>query len=212
MTIVTGERTMPITFAMKSGLTRVDVQTGEHTVSMIMDPAKQEITAILPQQHMAVVQPMQGMVQAAENKVGDVTLEKTDTHEKILGYDTTKYIAKTSDGTSEIWVTDQLGTFAGLGSGGSPMGFGGHRAPSHPAGQAWEEAFKGKQAFPLRVVTTGSDGKQVSKLEVTAIDKKSLPDSEFEAPADYRKMDMRAMMQGMGMPGGMHMPMRGNNR
>ena len=213
MNLVTGEHTMPITFAMKSGLTRVDVQTAQgQSVSMIMDPAKQQMTAIMPQQRMAVIQPMQGMVQAAEDKVGDVTLEKTDVHEKILGYDTTKYIVKTNEGTSQIWVTDQLGTFAGLGAGGPPMGFGGRRGASHPAGQAWEEAFKGKQAFPLRVVTTGSDGKQASKLEVTAIDKKSLPDSEFQPPSDYRTMDMRAMMQGMGMPGGMRLPMGGNHR
>lgn len=209
MSISSGDHTMPLTFAMKSGLTRVNLQAGAgRNVSMIMDPAKQQMTMIMPEQHMYFVQPMQQTLAKAEEKIGDVSLEKTDEHEKILGYTTTKYIAHSKEGTSQIWVTDELGTFAGLGSGGSSLGFGRRPNANRPVGQAWEEAFKGKQAFPMRVITTSTSGQPLSKLEVTAVDKKSLPDAEFQPPADCRKIDFGAMMQGMGLPGGMHLPRR----
>lgn len=197
------DRTMPLTFSMKSGLTRIDMEPAPGmTAAAIMDPVKQEVTMVMPQQRMYMVQPLSGgpaaPMDAAKEKYGDAQLEKTNEHEKILGYDTTKYVAKTKDGTTAAWMTDQLGTFMGLGGGG-PMG--GHRGAA--PGRGWEELFKGKQAFPLRVVTTSANGRETFKLEATAIDKKTLPASLFQPPADFRKLDLGAMMQGMGMPGGM---------
>ncbi len=215
------EQTVPINFSIKPGFTRVDMNTGGHTGGVIMDMAKQEMIILMPEQKMYMVQPMKRpageKMDEPVAQTGDVTIEKTGEHEKILGYDTTKYIAKGKQGTSEIWVTDALGMFSGLGAGGPPGGgqrggmFGRRGGNRNGSGaQAWEEAFKGKQAFPMRVITTGTDGKQ-SKMEVTAVDKKTLPDSVFQPPADFRKFDLGAMMQGMGLPGGMRPPQGNQN-
>lgn len=216
----TREQAVPINFSMKPGFTRVDMNAGGHSGGMIMDLAKREMIILMPEQKMYMVQPMRPSegqkMDEPVAQTGDVTIEKTGEHEKILGYDTTKYIAKGKQGTSEIWVTDELGMFSGLGAGGAPgggqRGMFGRRGGNHNASgaQGWEEAFKGKQAFPMRVITTGADGKQ-SKMEVTAVDKKSLPDSVFQPPADFRKFDMGAMMQGMGLPGGMRPPQGNQN-
>jgi hypothetical protein len=96
-------------------------------------------------------------------------------------------------GNLEIWVTDQLGTFGGLPHGGGPGG---------PQGspQAWESALKGRNFFPMRVVTSAG-GKEKFRLEVTSVEKTSLPDSYFAAPDGWRKFDLGAMMGGA-MPGG----------
>jgi hypothetical protein len=204
------QQTMPMTFSMKSGLTRMDFDAGQgHEGAVIMDPAKQEMTILMPQQQMYMVQPLQGGhpgAPAQGSEENDATVVNTGQHENILGYDATKYLAKTKSGTTEIWITEQLGTFAGLGN--AMRGPGGPRGRRGGDGQAWEKAFKGKQAFPLRVVTTSTDGKQNFKMEAAAIDKKSLPDSLFQPPADFKKFDMGMMMQGMGMPG-MGRPPRG---
>jgi hypothetical protein len=52
----------------------------------------------------------------------------------------------------------------------------------------------------MRVVTN-ENGKEKFRLEVTSIDKESLPDSLFMAPEGWRKLDLGAMMGGM-LPGG----------
>ncbi|MGH7439521.1 MAG: hypothetical protein ACRENE_27850, partial [Polyangiaceae bacterium] len=63
--------------------------------------------------------------------------------------------------------------------------------------------------FPLRFVGYEKDGATESgRVEVTKIDKKTLPDTEFEYPPTYKVVDLAQMMGGMmafggGMPGGM---------
>jgi hypothetical protein len=203
---MTGQRqgTVPMTFSLKSGMSRIDMQAEGHTAAMIFDAAKHQMTILMPQQKMYMVRPIPQPGEAPqgepEGEAADV--QATNEHEKILGYDTTKYTAKTKEGTSEIWITDQLGTFMGLGSGGNPM-FGGRPGRNRPAGHAWESAFRGKDAFPLRVVTTNADGKQTFKMEAKSIDKTALPASLFAPPSDYQELDIGAMMRGMGGPGGM---------
>jgi hypothetical protein len=200
--------TMPMIMTVKSGKTRMDVEAQGHSMSMIMDSAKDSMTILIHEQQMYMVQPMPKPPAATatdDTKVGDVTIEKTGEHEKILGYDATKYLAKTKDATAELWMTDQLGTFMGFGSGGGNP-FGGGRPKKPPVLEAWQDAFRGKETFPLRSVSSSSDGKRIMKMEVTAIDKTPVADSVFAAPSDYH--DMAEMMRGAGMPPGMRPPGR----
>lgn len=199
-------QSMPMTMSIKSGKTRIDVEAQGHSMSMIMDQAKDSMTMLIHERQMYMVQPMPKPPAATgkeESNGSDVTIEKTGEHEKILGYDATKYIAKSKDATTELWMTDQLGTFMGFGGGGGNP-FGGGRPQKTPALEAWQDAFRGKEMFPLRVISSSSDGKRSMKMEVTAIDKATLDDSAFTAPSDYH--DMAEMMRGMGMPPGMRPP------
>ncbi len=142
---------------------------------------------------------------AATANTPETTVEKTSVTEKILGYDCVKYISKSKKTTTEIWVTEQLGSFAGLGAG-NPMGGGmgrGRGAAANATGQAWEKALAGLAVFPLRVVSL-EGGKESFRMEATAIDKKTLPASTFVAPEGFQ--DLSAMMRGMGLPPGMKMP------
>ncbi len=199
----------PMVFSLKQGLSRMDMDAGQGNVAgVIMNVAKREMTILMPQQKMYMVREMPApsdTPQADEKPNSDVTLEKTGEHEKILGYDTTKFIAKSKDGATEMWLTDQLGTFMGLGSGGGPGGAFGGRKARNSSEQAWEKALMGKDWFPLRVVTKNKKDKETFRMEATAIDKTSLPDSVFAPPADYQKFDMGNMFRGMipgGIPGG----------
>lgn len=74
-----------------------------------------------------------------------------------------------------------------------------------PSERAWMlELFDGKH-FPLRFISYAKEGgAEETRLEITKIDKKTLPDSDFTYPPDYRVMDMDQMFQALGgMPGGM---------
>ena len=189
-----------MTFSLKEGFSRIDMAAaGGRNAAIIFDAAKQEMTVLLLDQKMYMSQAMPKPEASAAGAVGgpvDKSVDITTTKEKILGYDCAKYVTKAKDGTSEVWVTDQLGAFLGLG--GSPMG-GGRRSPGAPVPQGWEDALVGKGVFPLRVVTT-LGGKETFRMEATAVEKQAMPASYFAAPADFK--DLGAMMRGMGMPGG----------
>jgi hypothetical protein len=74
-----------------------------------------------------------------------------------------------------------------------------------PAQYAWASEITDGNHFPLRVVLS-ENGIEHGRLEVTSIQKKTLPAADFEVPAGYNVLDleqmMGVMMGGMrGMPG-----------
>ena len=196
---LSGPRGTPgeMTFSLAKGKSRIDMQTREAgSPAMIFDHAKQEMTILMPEQRMYMVQPMpkpSDLPAAARGE--NATVEKTGETERILGYDCVKYVSNSPEGVTEIWVTDQLGTFMGLG-GGNPMGGGRNRMPD-----AWASALRGQEAFPLRVITKAKNGKESFRMDATAVNKGAIPASAFTPPADFQKFDMQGMMRGMGMPG-----------
>lgn len=183
-------------FSLKGGLMRVDTGAQGQNIGVIMDSAKQQMTLLMGQQHMYMVRaiPTPAAAGSGTDKAGGAALEKTGVTEKILGYDCAKYVMKDNARTTELWLTGDLGQFMGLGGGG-PMG----RRGGGPAPQGWEDLLQGKNFFPMRVVST-EGGKEVGRFEVTAVEKKSLPDTLFTVPDGWQ--DMSAMMRGMPMPGG----------
>lgn len=196
--ITTGKSAQDMDYSVKNGLARIDVQSKDATASIIMDPTKQEVTILMLEQKMYMVQSLagkNGATATAGVDTSDISFEKTSATEKILGYTCTKYIAKNKDSTTEIWATEDLGTFMGTGpGGGSPFG-GGKRGSA--GAQAWEAAFVGKNFFPLRVVSQDAKGKEITRMEATAVEKKSIPDSQFSPPDGFQKFDMGGMMRGL---------------
>jgi len=189
------EGSQDINFSIKEGLMRIDVNNAKGgQAAVVMDTKNQKMLILMVAQKMYMERPIPQPGQVPPGAQGShdpsqYSLEATGTKETILGYECTKYVSKGADETAEIWVTDQLGTFSGLFHGGP-----GQRGQA-PA--AWEEALKGKGFFPMKVVANGKHG--TTTLEVTAVDKESLPDSLFTAPEGWR--DLSAMMGAM-MPGG----------
>lgn len=202
---------IPMTLSVKEGFSRTDMKLGKEgmTASMIMDQAKQQIITLMPQQKMYMVMAMPKPEDFSDGKTDaktDYTFEKTGETAKICGYNCTKYIATFKDGKSEIWATDQLGTYLGTGGGGGGMG--GQRGKNAQA-YAWEKALIGKNFFPLRTVVFGKDGKEAVRMEATSVEKQSLPASLFAPPADFQKFEMPPM--GDMMKGMMKGIMKGGN-
>lgn len=76
-----------------------------------------------------------------------------------------------------------------------------------PTQSAWMLKLLDGNHFPLRYVAYGKDGStEENRVEITKIDKKSLPDSEFQVPAGYKVIDLEKMFSSFGMPSGMPMP------
>jgi hypothetical protein len=181
-----------ITYNIKGDKVRMEMPGQKTMGGMIMDTTKREMIMIMDEQKTYMVMAVPDLaVDAIEKRGEEVTLEKTGETEKILGYTATKYIS-THEGTkTDLWLAEGLGTFMGFNNN-NPMG---GRRKSAP--QAWERALAGKELFPLRVAGRDKSGKESFRMEVTAIDKTSLPDSLFAPPAGYQKFDMGGMMKGM---------------
>jgi hypothetical protein len=151
---------------------------------------------------MYMVRPMPKPTAEDEKKdlkaVDDFTVERTGKTETILGYKCEQVFVKSKNTNVEVWATDQLGTYMGTQPGGAGGGGGmfGRGRQTAAQGQAWEKVFQGKDFFPLRSISLDSKGKELMRMDVVAIDKKSLPQSEFEPPADFQKFDMGGLLKG----------------
>lgn len=194
-------KTQELDYSMQGTAIRIDLAAEGHSFASIMDLQKMEMLMLMPDQQMYMVMPIkehvEKAVQGAYEK--DTTIEKTGRTETILGYKCDEYVSKDKDATTEVWVAEGLGSFMGLGSGGgNPMaGMMGGGGKAKPA-SGWEQKFKGKPGFPLRVISRTSGGKETFKMEATKIEPGSLPATLFQPPAGWQKFDMGGMLKGFG--------------
>lgn len=201
-TITSGKgRTQSMDYTMKGQAVRMDINAEGHEVSNIMDLTKHEMTMLIHEQHMYMVQPMPAMnaapragTPAGKDAAPIGEPEKTGKTETILGYLCHQVLVKEKDKTTELWLADGLGLFMGLG-GGNPMMGGGSRGGATVA--KWEQALKGVGGFPIRVISRDAGGKETFRMEATRITPGPQPDSEFVPPADYQKLSIPGMGGGM---------------
>ncbi len=187
-----------INLVLKEGFVRADVTTPQGPTSLITDYARRQMTILMPSRRMYMVQPLPDTTPqagspgpAAGPSAEQPGFQVTTDGETILGYPCTKYVVTGKDGsTTEVWATQKLGAFFGLGpaAGGRPGG-----RPQPP--QAWERMLVDKGFFPLRAVTS-QGGKETFRLEVTSVEKTGEPDSAFAPPEGWSKFDMGALMRG----------------
>jgi hypothetical protein len=151
---------------------------------VLLDRDSEKATVLMPEQRMYMEVPAQ---RVAENvgKTPSGTFEVTDETREILGYTTRKVIYTDGAERSELWITDEVGSF-------QPVD--GPLAGEIPA--ALKEAFP-DGGMPLEVKSAGPDGSMT--MTVVDLEEKTLPDSEFEVPAGYRPLNMGGMqLPGMG--------------
>jgi hypothetical protein len=183
-----------MSYQMKEGKIRMEVAGQKEVGGIIVDVAQKQTLMLMDKERMYMVMAMPDVAAQAASQSEEGTLERTGEKEKILGYEAVKYVSTYQGKKTDLWLAEGLGTFMAMPSG-NPMG--GQRGSS---GQAWERALAGKELFPLRVVSYEKGNRESFRMEATAVEKKSLPDSLFSPPAGYQKFDMGGMMQGM-MPG-----------
>lgn len=189
--------TRNLEYHLKENLVRSDMELGKkgETMSVIFDVPKNQAIMLMPGQNMYMTYALSDITATAERvaKADDATFEKTGEKEKIVGYTCEKYVTKTKDATTEIWATDELGRFMGLGSGMGPMG-------KKNAAAAWEKVLTGKDFFPLRVVSKNPKGTETFRMEAVSVEKAPQAASLFAPPPGAQKFDLGGMMKGL-LPG-----------
>ncbi|HEY4130855.1 MAG TPA: DUF4412 domain-containing protein, partial [Gemmatimonadaceae bacterium] len=168
-------------WSIKNNRARMDINSGRAVMYMLRQGDK--ATIVMPQQKMYVEQSIPAtLAQATKNgsvKTGDV--EVTGKKETIAGYECEHVITTDEQGGKyDVCLAKGLGTFM---MPSNPMGRG---ASDNGPMAAIMRKLDGA-TFPLRVQKVGS---AAPELEVTKIDKKSLDDSMFSVPTDFKKFDM----------------------
>jgi len=161
-----------------------DVKANTMTMLMPMPPGMPMIAGMGDAKGMKNVLDLSKVSYSETDSKGEI--KKLGTTQKVAGIDCDDYEITGSKGTpTRVCITESLGRFmfpqtrGGMGRGGS-------------APPAWAKAFGNRPVFPLKVWEPG--GKV--DMEVTSVEKGSVPASMFEIPAGY--VDMGAMMRGRG--------------
>jgi hypothetical protein len=201
LAMTTGKNQQVLDYSIKGTAIRIDMAAQGQSFATIMDLQKMEMLMLMSEQKMYMVMPIKDKVEKAvdESLAKQPNIEKTGRTETILGYKCDEYLSKDGNVTTEIWIAEGLGAFMGLGSSGG-MGdmFGGSKKK---AAAGWEEKFKGKPGFPLRVISRDAKSKETFKMEATKIEPGTLSPALFQAPAGWQKFqmpNMGGMLQGLG--------------
>jgi hypothetical protein len=113
-------------------------------------------------------------------------IEKTGTQDVVAGYTCELWNIKTKTSRAEVCVAEDI-TWIDLGS----LGW------SSPQ-LALAALASGANRFPLRAVLFDGAGTEVSRMQATRIEKKSLDSARFTVPPEYRVIDMQGMLGGFG--------------
>jgi hypothetical protein len=162
----------------------------------IFDPQANKITVLMDAAHAYMDMDFSKPTSPQPNTSPDTSsVTKTGKHETIAGYDCEDWSVKDPSGKrSDVCIAQGI-AFFDIGS----------MRPGAETQPQWMKEFREKKYFPLRSVEFDATGKEISRMEVTKIDKKSLDASLFVVPPDYKKFEMPSI-PGMphGMPGGPH--------
>jgi hypothetical protein len=116
-------------------------------------------------------------------------IDKTGTQDVVAGYTCEIWNIKTKSNRAEVCVAEDI-TWIDLGS----LGW------SSPQ-LAVAALASGANRFPLRAVLFDGAGTEVSRMQATRIEKKTLESARFAVPPEYRVVDMQGMLGGFGAGG-----------
>jgi hypothetical protein len=183
----------PMNYFLKGKKIRIEMNMKGHQVVDIMDLSAKKVYMLMPEQKMVMTSTIPNASSVKAKAEGKLT--KTGNTKTILGRTATEWTYDSKAGTTSIWASSGMGFFMmakGPGAAGSDS--------------TWAQAVKNGGLFPLEVDAKTSKGSMT--MTATKIDEKSLDDSLFTVPSDYK--DMSSMMQGLGasipagaMPSGM---------
>lgn len=164
--------------------TRITMSTGMGEADIVIDNANRQQMVIMHAQKMymqmnsAMIGRIKGMMAQAGMPDAPTLGEPRHTGKtkKILGYICELLEEKNESGSTEIWVTDKLGSF---GFAGSPI------IPLPIMGNSDAATF-----FPLEIISRNEKGEEILHLEATKLDEKAPAESSFMPPPDYQTFSM----------------------
>jgi len=192
-----GVDSMSMNMAIKGAKVRMDMKAAGAgaqeglaammNMSVIINTDKKEAAMLNSAKKTALVMPIKDKTEEAGSSKFDGDFKATGKTDTILGYKVEEYVSTSESGSyTEMWLSKDLGAFRAMQQQGQKQ-------------KGWEKFLADNNFFPMKLVEYSSKGgKVVSEMEVTKVEKGSVPDSTFEIPADYKKMDLGDMLKGLG--------------
>jgi hypothetical protein len=179
--MLTSEQVQYYDFLVRDKRIRVEsVDPDDDSPAIIVDHAMKKLYFVLPQREQYAE--MQNDLGAAGRARREPTgLQKTGETGNISEYLCDQFLVKTKGGEIEIWATKGLGM---AGTFRTPI------ADPLPGSSPWQSEILGQGYFPLITIERNSDGNELTRLEATSFEKKSLNESLFRVPAGYEKIDI----------------------
>lgn len=177
----------------KEGKSRIETNRARHgRAAVILDVKAKKVSMLLLNLRLAMVMNMdaEALLRPASTDGG---LARTGRTMSVLGYQVEGWLHTGEDEDTEIWGATGLGLFVGLHPTSSMFGRGGGAPP-------WVRAVREQGLFPLIVIRKDKNGKQLGRMDVTAVESRPLPDQLFEVPRwfiTYDKFDPDNRMPGM---------------
>jgi len=177
-------------------------------IYVVLDPSKQVIVIDLNK----VGDELKGMTPPAKPEHGNAApkqappkVTKTGKFDTVAGYKCENWDIASDHRAATVCVAQQGFSWLSL-----PMA----ALNGVPTEHLWMAELLDGKHLPLRFVGYGPDGTTESgRIEVTKIDAKALPATDFEYPPTYTTIDLEQMLRGFGgmpgmpgTPGGMPMP------
>jgi hypothetical protein len=206
---------------IKSGKIRVDIPEGLTKSGAgplganakgygIFDSAAKKIDVVLDSSKQVIVidlnkvgEQMKGLSAPAEPEHGNAAppketppkVTKTGKYDTVAGYKCENWDVASDHRQGTVCVAEEGFSWLSL-----PMA----ALNGVPTEHMWMAELLDGKHFPLRFVGYGPDGvKETGRIEVTKVDKKTLPASDFEVPPTYAVIDIGQMFRGLGAMGGM---------
>lgn len=179
--------------------TTTTVEEFARTVKGMKDEAMAQLS---PEQQKMMEQFMAG---PKNRKAPKVAIKKLGSGGEIAGYPTSKYLV-TEDGRNyeELYLAgkdfpvsqemdlDSLWNFSEKFSQSTAEGLGFGAGKSVEADPAYQQIMR--SGFPLKTVSFANGGPEITD-QVVSVTKRSLADSQFKAPAGYKKLTPRAFFE-----------------
>jgi Domain of unknown function (DUF4412) len=109
------------------------------------------------------------------------SVSKTGKHETVAGYDCENWtVSDPTKKRTELCIAQGIAFFD----------VGGLKAGPTATPSALAKEFREKKSFPLRSIEYDASGKELSRMEVTKIEKQSIDDAAFLVPPEYTKFQL----------------------
>lgn len=148
----------------------------------VYDPKSNQVLVFLDSQKKYLNLDFSSPSAAPNTNPSTSSITNVGTKKTIAGYDCIQWSVKDTKGHhSDVCLAQGIAFFDP-----ARVRPGGAQQPESPLAKEFRE----HKSFPLQSIEYDADGKEVSRMEVTKIEKASLPDTDFAVPSGYTKVDL----------------------
>jgi hypothetical protein len=184
--------TRDISCAIKPDFLRLEIPTSSGDSSKLIalaDFVRGEVALLTPGQPLYAAMPIRDAVAkliTARQTQNKATLLKTTEALVLLGQPCVKYLSKDQDGVTEIWMASGFS---------SPRAAAALQPLTH---SAVERELISQGCFPMRIIGKTAIGSTSFRMDVVSMEKSPMPDSAFNPPAGYHKLNIGGLSNLLG--------------